>query len=358
MRINKKILTPIFVTIASLLVLSTLVKEVEAVDRPNPKFEVFGFVSAESDSKIQFSKSSPQRVHPVRIHGTIDLAGEVVPLHDMEIRERFDRELLVNTFWHSNTMFNYKLANKYFRDIEKILAQNGIPSDFKYLAVAESGLRNVVSYAGAAGFWQFLKSTGIEYGLVINDQVDERYNYEKATLAACKYLKEAYNKFGSWTLAAASYNVGMGKLNKRLNEQKATNYYDLYLNDETSRYIFRILAYKVLFENPEKFGYFFEKDDLYNPYEVREFYIDQSIEDLAQFAIDNGTTYKMLRVVNPWLRGSKLSVGEGNNYIVKIPFNYDEANFIDPSEVIEEGKIESPSNTSNQEIITPTTSSE
>ena len=219
-------------------------------------------------------------------------------------------------------MLNYKLAHKYFADIEAILKQNGVPADFKYLAVAESGLRNVVSPAGAAGFWQFLKSTGLEYGLEINNEVDERYDYEKATLAACKYLKDAKAKFGSWTLAAASYNVGMGKLDQRLEEQKVDNYYDLYLNSETSRYIFRILSYKMVFENPKKFGFHFKASDLYEPFEYKKVVVENSIPDLAQFAIDNGTTYKMLKIVNPWLTSTKLTISTGNSYVIKIPTSY------------------------------------
>jgi membrane-bound lytic murein transglycosylase D len=263
--------------------------------------------------------SAPQRIHPVRITGDIYFAGEQVPLHDLEVRERFDRELLVNTFWHSNTMLSYKLSNKYFETIEPILKKHGIPEDFKYLAVAESGLRHVVSPAGAAGFWQFLASTGKEFGLEVTPEVDERYDLAKATEAACKYLLNAKKKFGSWTLAAASYNVGMARIEKSIEKQKVDSYYDLYLNDETSRYVFRILAFKMLFENPEDFGFNIHREDLYENYKYREIVVNTSIPDLAQYAINVGTNYKMLKHLNPWLRDSKLTVTAGKQYTLKVP---------------------------------------
>lgn len=262
--------------------------------------------------------NAPQRVHPVRIQGNVSFAGEEVPLNNLEVRERFDRELMVNTFWHSNTMLSYKLAEKYFETIEPILKKNGIPDDFKYLAVAESGLRHVVSPAGAAGFWQFLSTTAKQYNLEVNSEVDERYDLEKSTEAACKYLKDAKNKFGNWTLAAASYNVGMARIESRLKDQKVDNYYDLYLNDETSRYIFRILAFKMLFENPIDFGFKIEKEDLYENYNYKTVEVTQTIPDLAQFAIDNGSNYKMLKYMNPWLRDTKLTISPGKSYKLKI----------------------------------------
>lgn len=327
MRTVKQWTLPVFVTFLTLLVFKTALLSLTENNRPAPEVKIAGmnlFSNCEDPVSHVVNENliAPQRIHPVRISGEVYFAGERVPLNDQEVRERFDRELLVNTFWHSNTMLNYKLASKYFDDISRILEENGVPADFKYLAVAESGLRNVVSPAGAAGFWQFLKSTGLEYGLEINNEVDERYDYEKATLAACEYLKDAKEIFGSWTLAAASYNVGMPKLQKRLEEQQVTNYYDLYLNSETSRYVFRILSYKMVFENPEKFGFDFVKKDLYQPYQYKNMVVENSIPDLAQFAIDNGTTYKMLKVVNPWLTSTSLTISEGNSYTIKIPTSY------------------------------------
>lgn len=325
---TNKWLMPVFVTLITILIFYSTLKKVGENTKPRPKttYASLGLFS-DGTSTEENTINAPQRIHPIRISGEVKFAGEVVPLKDQEVRERFDRELLVNTFWHSNTMLNYKLANKYFKTIEEILKNNGVPSDFKYLAVAESGLRDVQSPAGAAGVWQFLESTGKQYGLEINSEVDERYHLEKATKAACTYLKEANSKFGNWTLAAASYNVGMGKLEKRLGEQKADNYYDLYLNSETSRYIFRILSYKMLFENPDKFGFHLRKSDLYEPYKTKNVLVETSIEDLAQFAIDNGTNYKMLKLANPWLRNTKLTIKEGNSYVIQIPYDYIDEDF-------------------------------
>ena len=344
MKNQSKWLMPVFVTFVTLFLFKTLLLGLTDTNKPVPETKIAGmnlFSNCPEEKNKVDDFTAPQRIHPVRISGEVFLAGEKVPLEDQEVRERFDRELLVNTFWHSNTMLNYKLAHKYFVEIDKILEENDVPTDFKYLAVAESGLRNVVSPAGASGFWQFLKSTGIEYDLEINSEVDERYDYEKATLAACKYLKEAKAKFGTWTLAAASYNVGMGKLNQRLTEQQVENYYDLYLNSETSRYVFRILAYKMVFENPKKFGFHFIESDLYEPFEYKKVVVENSISDLAQFAIDNGTTYKMLKVVNPWLRSNTLTISTGNSYVIKIPTSYvDERYYENQFEETEEELIE------------------
>lgn len=335
---HNKWLMPVFVTAVTLILFKTLILNFASEAKPLPKAKMAGIVlfsnCAEEGVKNQVELAAPQRIHPVRISGKILFAGEEVPLKDREVRERFDRELLVNTFWHSNTMLNYKLANKYFKDIERILKENNVPSDFKYLAVAESGLRNLTSPAGAGGFWQFLKATGISYGLEINNEVDERNDYEKATLAACKYLKDAKEKFGSWTLAAASYNVGMGRLSKSLSEQQVESYYDLYLNTETSRYVFRILSFKMVFENPSEFGFNFNKGDLYEPYVYKNVLVEKSIPNLAQFALDNGTNYKMLKIVNPWLISDKLTVSAGNSYIIKIPTNFVDEDFYE--ETIEE----------------------
>ena len=336
---------PIFVTLVTLIVFKSMLMSLTDSNRPMPQTKIGGMNlfsnCAEAPSSAIDDFTAPQRIHPVRISGEVYFAKELVPLIDQEVRERFDKELLVNTFWHSNTMLDYKLAHKYFKEIEAILKKNGVPSDFKYLAVAESGLRNVTSPAGAGGFWQFLKATGIEYGLEINNEVDERNDYEKATVAACKYLKDAKNKFGSWTLAAASYNAGVGKIEQRLNEQKVTNYYDLYLNSETSRYVFRILAYKMVFENPKKFGFHFKPSDLYAPFEYKTVEVSNTIPDLAQFAIDNGTNYKMLKVVNPWLISTKLTVSAGKSYLIKIPTGYiDEAYYDKQAHAVEEAVIE------------------
>ncbi len=249
----------------------------------------------------------------------ITFAGEKVPLQDFEVKERMDRELTINGYWHSNTIQNLKLAHRWFPVIEEILKENDIPEDFKYLAMAESGLRNVVSPANAAGYWQFLEGTAEHYGLTVNNEVDERYDIEKSTLAATKYLKEAQQKFGNWTLAAASYNAGMGAIEGAVNYQKENSYYDLYLKDETSRYIFRTLAFKIIYENSEKYGFFLTKSDLYDPLAYRTVKVDTTISDLADFALKQHSNFKMLKYYNPWLRANSLTVKPGQQYSIKLP---------------------------------------
>lgn len=328
MQTNYKLILPVAVTLLLFVVFkvaehSSTEKEAERPAMATNQASILPFSTnnnaIEPENNVM-DDTAPQRIRPVRINNNIFFAGEQMPLYDLEVRERFDREILVNTFWHSNTMLNYKLANKYFGVIEPILAEYGVPDDFKYLAIAESGLRNVVSPAGAAGFWQFMKKTGVDYDLEINGEVDERYHLELATAAACQYLLEAKRKFGTWTLAAASYNMGMAGINNKLEEQKVDNYYDLYLNRETSRYIFRVMAYKLVFEDPKAFGYHFTEEDLYDNYAYKEVIVTDSIDDLAQYAIDRGTNYKILVTLNPWLVGKSLTISAGNSYIIRLPY--------------------------------------
>lgn len=255
----------------------------------------------------------------IKLPKELDFAGEAVPLNDFEVRERLDRELLVNTYWHSSTLQNLKLAHRWFPVIEKILAQNNLPDDFKYVALAESGLRNVTSPSHAEGFWQFLAETGKQYGLRINGEIDERYDVEKATVAATKYFKEAQSKFNNWTLTAASYNAGMGSIANSLQYQKASSYYDLYLSQETYRYIFRILAMKVIYENTEKFGFMLDEEDLYQPLSYKTVEVSSSVSNLADFAISSGTNYKMLKYYNPWLQSTSLTVKQGEHFTIKLP---------------------------------------
>jgi hypothetical protein len=212
-----------------------------------------------------------------------------------------------------------KRSAKFLPTIERILRENGIPEDFKYVAIAESGLMNVVSPAGARGFWQIMPATAKEYSLEVSNDVDERYHLEKSTLAACNYLKSAYSRFGNWTSVAASYNMGITGLRKRKEEQSFQNYYDLFLNDETSRYIFRLLAFKEIFENPEKYGYELKTSDYYKQPLFRELKVNQSIPNLAQWAIRHNSNYKELKIHNPWLRSSKLPVTKNKDYIIRIP---------------------------------------
>jgi len=262
----------------------------------------------------------PQVIQPVSLDQSFDFAGEALPMDNFDVRERLDRELLTNTYWHSTTLQHIKSTYKYFPVIEKILAENDMPEDFKYLAVAESSLRNATSPAGARGIWQFMKNTGAFYGLEINSEVDERYHLEKATEAACKYLTDYYQQFGSWTLSAAAYNMGGPRLKKEMEVQRADNFYDLNLNQETNRYIFRLVAIKEILKTPEKFGFYLEDGDGYKPltdYKVVE--VSSSIANLGDFAKEHGITYRMLKVYNPWLRTSKLTNRSGKTYEIKIP---------------------------------------
>lgn len=259
------------------------------------------------------------RVLAISVPEEMEFAGERVPLEIFDVRERLDRELIVNTYWHSNTMQLMKLANRYFPTIEFILYQQGIPEDFKYLALVESGLRHVVSPMGAAGYWQFLAATGREYGLEVNDDIDERYHLEKSTVAATKYLKKAYERFGSWTMAAASYNIGMPRLSRIAENQLSDSYYDLHLNQETSRYVFRILALKEIFSNPEQYGFHLSPNDLYEPIPYETVKVDSSVTRLAAFANAHDTNFKTLKILNPWIRGNSLVNPRNRTYHVKIP---------------------------------------
>lgn len=248
-----------------------------------------------------------------------NFAGEPTPLNITDVRERFDRELLTNANLHATTQLIIKRANRVFPVMEPILKRYGVPDDFKYLAVAESGLVHAVSPAGARGVWQFMPETGKERGLEINDLVDERYHLEKATEAACKYLLDAKAKFGSWTLAAASYNGGFGGVNKQITFQGVTNYYDLLLTEETSRYVFRILALKEIMQNPAKYNFNLLPEHLYPVIASKTVTVSSTIPDLAVFAKEQGVNYKVLKLHNPWLRDRKLTVAPGKTYVLEIP---------------------------------------
>jgi len=265
-----------------------------------------------NDSYHIFSLSPPQE---------ISFAGNKVPMDDPEVYERLDREIHSNAYFHSNTILYFKRANRWFPVIEPILKLNNIPDDFKYLSLIESGLQNVVSPAGATGYWQFLEATGKEYGLEINDEVDERYHVEKATQAACNYLNDAYEIYKNWELVAASYNAGKSLISSELERQKATNYYDLLLNSETERYVFRILAAKHIMENPNDFGFNIRKKDLYPPLNYTELKIDSSISDFADFAHEYELSYKALKYFNPWLRQGYLKNPSNKSYTIKLPSN-------------------------------------
>jgi len=249
----------------------------------------------------------------------IHFCGEAVPLDSKDIQERLDNEIIKTTYWHSSVVLYYKKIGKYFPIIEPILRKNNIPDDFKYLAIAESGLQNVVSPAGARGFWQFMESTGKEYGLEINKDVDERYHLEKSTQAACDYFNDAFKRFNSWTLVAASYNMGMYGLQKNLERQKAKSYYDLLLNSETARYVFRIITYKLILENPKEYGFNLTEKDRYEPVKHKTLPVDSSISNYTDFALEQGTNYKIFRICNPWLRQRSLKNSNKKTYYFKIP---------------------------------------
>ena len=263
----------------------------------------------------------PSKVYALDIASEYTFAGETVSLEDPDLHERMDKELLVNTYWQSNMMLMIKRSNKYFPLIERILEEEGIPNDFKYLAVIESGLENINSPAGAKGFWQILKTTGREMGLEVNTNVDERYNIEFSTRVACAYLKKAKNRLGSWTLAAASYNRGISGIDRLLKRQQVDSYYDLLLNRETKRYVFRILATKEILSNPSKYGFVFENQDLYNEIPVYTVEVDTAITNIASFAKNMGVNYKQIKIHNPWLLQNHLNNKSRKLYYIKIPQN-------------------------------------
>jgi hypothetical protein len=297
-----------------LMVLSTLVFAVQQGMTPGTEPERSG--PAASDER---NVDPSYQISAIDIPEDLNFAGEPVPQQDPEILERIDREFLVNTYWQSNALLLMKRANKYFPVIEPILAKNGIPEDFKYLAVAESGLQNVVSPAGATGFWQIMKATGKEYGLEVNSNVDERYHLEKATQVACEYLKKYREKYGSWTLAAAAYNAGTGAIDRYMDYQKATGYYDLLLGQETGRYVFRIMAIKEILSNPDKYGFVIGEKDLYKNVPTFQVEVDTAVSDFANFANKYGISYKILKRHNPWLREPHLNNASRKKYQIAIP---------------------------------------
>lgn len=265
-----------------------------------------------NEKEIQRESSMP---------ANIDFAGEKAPLHIIDVKERFDRELLVNQNLHASTLLIIKRANRAFPVIEPILKKHGVPDDFKYLAVIESGLVNAVSSAGARGVWQFMPETAKERGMEVTETVDERYHLEKSTEAACRYLLDAKARFGTWTLAAASYNGGFNGVNRQITFQGVNDYYDLLLTEETSRYVFRILALKEIMKNPLKYDFQVPSHELYPTIPVKKVQVNSSIPDLAVFAKEHGINYKILKLHNPWLRDRKLTAAPGKTYAIEIPLS-------------------------------------
>ena len=297
-------------------VVSTLIFAVQGSDQ-----ELGASSGLEDSTEGQLKKNVAPgyRISAIDIPKNLSFAGETVPQNDPEIMERIDREFLVNTYWQSNAVLLMKRANMYFPIIEPILAKNGIPDDFKYLAVAESGLQNVVSGAGATGFWQIMKATGQQYGLEVNKNVDERYHLEKATQVACEYLKKYYKKYGTWTLAAASYNAGTGAIDRYLGIQQVKDYYDLLLGQETGRYVFRIMAIKEILSQPEKYGFDVKNEDLYTAVPTFKVDLDEPVLSFADFAQKYDISYKILKRHNPWLREPHLNNSSRKKYVIEIP---------------------------------------
>ena len=292
-------------------------------------FFISSTYTSNSDTVHQQGFNSKYNVYSVLKPDNLKFANENIPESTFDVWERLDKELLKNIYWQSNTLLYFKRANKYFPIIEEILEKNNIPSDFKYLALIESGFEYKVSPSGAAGFWQIMKGTAREYGLEVNYAIDERYHLIKSTEAACKYLQKAYNKFGSWTLAAASYNMGINGVQRQVKKQNTNNYFNLYLNDETSRYVFRIIVIKEIMENPRKYGFVFRQNDLYSYPSVKQIRVDSTINNLYSFAQENDINYKILKRFNPWLRTSKLPDESRRVYYIDVPEKSEELIFDD-----------------------------
>jgi hypothetical protein len=306
-----KFLKNVLMVLGVVFVISTLIFAMQSQQEKSS--------AAEDTTAIEKNVSEGYRISAIDIPEDLNFAGEAVPQQDPEIMERVDREFLVNTYWQSNALLLMKRANKYFPIIEPILAKNGIPDDFKYLAVAESGLDNVVSRAGATGFWQIMKPTGKQYGLEINANVDERYHLEKSTEVACRYLNKYKKKYGNWTLTAAAYNAGTGSIDKYLGIQKVKDYYDLLLGQETGRYVFRIMAIKEILSHPEKYGFDLDKEDMYNTVPTFQVEVAKPVSSFANFAQEYEINYKILKRHNPWLREAHLNNQSGKRYTIEIP---------------------------------------
>lgn len=275
---------------------------------------------AGKNGKVVEPAQLPQRVVGIDIRQPFTFAGESVPVDNFDVRERLDRELIRVAYGHSLSLSNMKKTSRYFPMFERIFQEEGIPDDLKYLAVAESDLSNVVSPAGAKGLWQFMNSAGTQYGLEITNEVDERYHAEKSTRAAAKYLKDLYKKFGSWALAAAAYNGGAGRISSEMAAQRAKSYWDLQLVQETSIYFFRIMAAKEIFSNKDKYGFILKDEDYYQPLDqYKVVTVTGAVPNWGDFAITHGTSYRMLKVYNPWLIGHGLVNAKRKTYEVRIP---------------------------------------
>lgn len=281
--------------------------------------QLFTFSTRLGDDEYKQLFKSKYQIYALEVPKNLCFAEESLPLHDYEVYERMDRELLINTYWQTQTILIHKRANRWFPVIEPILKRNGIPEDFKYIPVIETGFLNLTSPAGAVGFWQFMPNTALEYGLEVNSQVDERYHVEKSTQAACNYFNKLYKELGNWTLVAAAYNMGLTGVKQQINRQRTSNYYDLVLNQETSRYVFRIVAMKEIMENPSEYGYKVRKKDMYPLIPTYTVKVDTAITDIAMFATRLKLNYKIIKSFNPWLREAFLDNKESKSYYIQLP---------------------------------------
>lgn len=284
--------------------------------------EAFIFATRKEDNSDEIltrAIRADYRIYAPPLPDTLYFCGERVPLNLYYVRESLDRELVSNMYYQSNTLFNIKRAARVFPTIERILREEKVPEDMKYLCVIESGLQCVTSPAGANGYWQFMKATGQKYGLEINDEVDMRNDLEASTRAACRYLKDLKRRFGGWAEAAAAYNCGEGGLGKRRANQQQVSYYELLLNQETQRYVYRILALKIIMQHPQDYGFYVRRCDTYPELPYEEVPLNGKDVDLVDFAISHGTTYKVLRMQNPWLTSSTLKNKDNKSYKVRIP---------------------------------------
>lgn len=282
-------------------------------------FQLFTFATRLGDDEYRQLFKSKYQIYALEVPKNLCFADETMPLYDAEVYERMDRELLVNTYWQTQTILVHKRASRWFPVIDPILKRNGIPEDFKYIPVIETGFLNLTSPAGAVGFWQFMENTAKEYGLEVNAQVDERYHVEKSTQAACDYFNKLYRQLGNWTLVAAAYNMGLTGVRTQIARQRTSNYYDLVLNQETSRYIFRIVAMKEIMENPDEYGYRVRKKDMYPQIPTYTVKVDTAISDIALFAMRLKVNYKIVKTFNPWLREAYLENKESKPYYIQIP---------------------------------------
>lgn len=304
-----------FISLASLLILFGYISYNE-LRQPSGSDTISDEMVADMEYGVE---DRPFQAVSIDVPENISFAGEPVPMNIPDVHERLDKELQINTYFHSNTIFLIKRAGRWLPQIEKILKENGVPDDFKYLPLIESNLLNVISPKDAVGYWQILKASGKEFGLEITNEVDERYDPLKATEAACKYLQKAYRKFGNWTLVAASYNRGMSGLDRALDNQLVQSYYDLYLNEETSRYVFRILAIKEIVENPLKYGFKINPKHIYQEEPLKYVEVTETVKDLVGFARQHNTNYKLIKRHNPWLRDDRLTVKKDKQYQIAIP---------------------------------------